>query len=645
MENYGKIITLKELRNLKDCTEIINELKKYEDDIGYRRECSKTQIKAWNLEIQFLVAQLSNSKLSNDVRIIFEYMLPNENTQRPDVILLFKEKVIVLEFKTGGNKVTLDYVAQFMDYQSILKTYHSVVNYNNMDVQSYLVMCDCNACDIDLTELEYKLNDNDKKRILGKDTFKTLVNKMEEVEPLSENEVYEWVNGQRVRGQKIWEVGKCLKEELKNGTENIYSKISSIPYQYLHTTQDKIFELVKKDEKNIIFVSGVPGAGKTMVGLITLFGCHGEHMNARYYTGNGALQNVLSKTLSEKSEIQMLSSFRTNYGNSDFCEERVLIFDEAQRFWKENYKIKCPDPELILKQVKYPENASIICLIGDGQRPGHGEGGIEAWVEELKKNQSWKVYVPKKYIETFKGVNVEQTDELFLDTSLRNHFVDSSKWVELVLAGDAVGAKEELKRLKKMVNVKIKIIRSLPKLYKGSDTGESILQRLKKKRDKNRKDSYLYGVLCSSKNETSRVENLSGGMIEDIVSKYSEAHKWYTGGSCSWYNGDCCNLDNGRIDIGSEMFTQGLELDLPIIFFGGDYYIENKNGKYQWAINVSTSIQRKYGKELSSIMQDTYRILLTRSTEEMILVIPEDPSLDQTYEFFKAAGVEEYEIK
>lgn len=128
MNNFGKIITLKELRNLKDCTEIINELIKYEDDIGYKRECSKTQIKAWNLEIQFLVAQLSNSKLSDDVRIIFEYMLPNENTQRPDVILLFKEKVIVLEFKTGGNKVTLDYVAQFMDYQSILKTYHSVVN-------------------------------------------------------------------------------------------------------------------------------------------------------------------------------------------------------------------------------------------------------------------------------------------------------------------------------------------------------------------------------------------------------------------------------------------------------------------------------------------------------------------------------------
>lgn len=93
------------------------------------------------------------------------------------------------------------------------------------------------------------------------------------------------------------------------------------------------------------------------------------------------------------------------------------------------------------------------------------------------------------------------------------------------------------------------------------------------------------------------------------------------------------------------MFTQGLELDLPILFFGGDYYIENKNGKYQWAINVSTSIQRKYGKELSSIMQDTYRILLTRATEEMILVIPEDPSLDQTYDFFKAVGLEDYKME
>lgn len=640
MNNFGKIITLKELRNLKDCTEIINELKKYEDDIGYRRECSLSQKEAWKSEILFLAAQLSNSKLSDDVRIIFEYMLPNENTQRPDVILLFKEKVIVLEFKTGGNKVTLDYVAQFMDYQSILKTYHSVVNKKNMDVESYLVMCAYNACDIDLTELEYKLDENDKKRILGKDTFRTLVNKMEEVEPLSENEVYEWVNGQRVRGYKVWEVGQRLKEDLKDGTKNIYSKISSIPYQYLHTTQDKIFDLVKKDEKNIIFVSGVPGAGKTMIGLITLFGCHGEHMNARYYTGNGALQNVLSKTLSEKSEIQMLSSFRTNYENSNFCEERVLIFDEAQRFWKENYKIKCPDPELILKKVNYPENASIICLIGDGQRPGHGEGGIEAWVDALKKNPSWKVYVPGNYIETFKDVKVEKVDELFLDTSLRNHFIDLSNWVELVLAGDAVGAKNELTRLKKEVNVKIKIVRSLSKLYEGYYKGESIVQKLKKKRDEMTKDSndnYLYGVLCSSKNEPSRVENLSGGMIQNIVSDHRLANEWY--------NGDCCNLDTGNIKIGSEMFTQGLELDLPILFFGGDYYIENKNGKYQWAINVSTSIQRKYGKELSSIMQDTYRILLTRATEEMILVIPEDPSLDQTYDFFKAVGLEDYKME
>lgn len=46
MNNFGKIITLKELRNLKDCTEIINELKKYEDDIGYRRECSLSQKEA-----------------------------------------------------------------------------------------------------------------------------------------------------------------------------------------------------------------------------------------------------------------------------------------------------------------------------------------------------------------------------------------------------------------------------------------------------------------------------------------------------------------------------------------------------------------------------------------------------------------------
>lgn len=73
--------------------------------------------------------------------------------------------------------------------------------------------------------------------------------------------------------------------------------MKSIPYSDLRAAQDKINELIQKNEKKIIFVSGVPGAGKTLIGMITLFGSLGDQRKARDYIGNGALRNVLSNLM------------------------------------------------------------------------------------------------------------------------------------------------------------------------------------------------------------------------------------------------------------------------------------------------------------------------------------------------------------
>ena len=110
-----------------------------------------------------------------------------------------------------------------------------------------------------------------------------------------------------------------------------------------------------------------------------------------------------------------------------------------------------------------------------------------------------------------------------------------------------------------------------------------------------------------------------------------DAHKWY--------DGECCNTDN--IKIATETFCQGLEVDLPIIFFGGDYLVKKNGDKLERVINPSNYAKKKYGDEIENIMEDTYRILLTRATEEMIIVIPEtlDHRFDDTFNFFKGMGI------
>ncbi len=110
-----------------------------------------------------------------------------------------------------------------------------------------------------------------------------------------------------------------------------------------------------------------------------------------------------------------------------------------------------------------------------------------------------------------------------------------------------------------------------------------------------------------------------------------------------WYSGECC-VEN-PISVATETFCQGLEIDLPILLFGGDYYLEEKDGEQKWSIRDNYQTRQLPDDERETIMQDTYRILMTRTTKNMFIYIPAIPLLDRAFEFFKAVGVEEWPKK
>ena len=505
-------------------------------------------------------------------------------------------------------------------------------------------MCNCNEADIMWEEgVRNKLDDEDIAAVIGCDKFQDLLSSMLDKEAMNYDEVNTWINSKRARSKKIWDQGLEIKNALvSSGTSELYSKVKTIPYSDLRAAQDKINDLLKNDEKQIIFVSGVPGAGKTLIGMLTLFGALGDRKRARYYTGNGALKDVLSN-LMDCRDISIFTSFRRNFiSGNDICNEQVLIFDEAQRFWDGiTNKLGYTDAQGVLN-ARYGQNVSIVCLIGNGQKPMSGEAGIEAWIEPLKSDHSWKVYAPKIHEHEFEGVDAMFYEDLYLNVAKRQHFVDLSKWVEAVLKGDLEKAKRELEIInseKAEDKFGILLTRSLSNLYSKNSNGKCKLEQHKVKRGRD----YLFGLLCSSKNKMEEMAALTNGIIwqkwNSSTRKYDtntyienkDAHKWY--------DGECCNTDN--IKIATETFCQGLEVDLPIIFFGGDYLVKKNGDKFERVINPSNYAKKKYGDEIENIMEDTYRILLTRATEEMIIVIPEtlDHRFDDTFNFFKGMGI------
>ena len=177
-ENVGLVLTIEELINT-DVALIVNKLQEYIEHIGYKKSREENtafnQRDAWNIEIRFLQQQLRMSSLDRNTFILLEYMLPGENTERPDALILLKNELYSLEFKTIGKIIKKEYATQFIDYKTILNEYHQQCIESDIKVHSNLIMCNCNEADIMWEEgVRNKLDDEDIAAVIGCDKFQDL---------------------------------------------------------------------------------------------------------------------------------------------------------------------------------------------------------------------------------------------------------------------------------------------------------------------------------------------------------------------------------------------------------------------------------------------------------------------------------------
>ena len=400
--------------------QILGELTKQ-----HKFELDINQRNAWQEQIKILKKIITNFK---DGYIAFEFEIPRMG-KRIDNILIVEGVIFVLEFKVGESSFQRMDKIQVEDYSLDLKNFHK----GSHDKTIVPILIITNE-DTNLLVSYEKAEDNIYKTINSTpQNLEKIISFVINKENKSKFDYRNWESLPYEPTPTIIEAAKQLYAS--HGVKDLNK--SEGDRENLKITRDSVIEIIKNskmnNEKSICFITGVPGAGKTLAGLDIIRDLTSdnkeEDIRSVYLSGNLPLVTVLRESLARdkaskdkirKSEaerevkqfIQPIHHFRKEQIHSkDAPNEKVIIFDEAQRCWTENelYKylkkkegldINKSEPEVLIEAMNKHENwCVLICLIGGGQEINHGEGGVVEWFSAIKnKFSNWKLYFPNSII-------------------------------------------------------------------------------------------------------------------------------------------------------------------------------------------------------------------------------------------------------
>lgn len=612
------------------------------------------QKNTWKAEIKILKREL---RAFQNGTIIFEYTIPRIGS-RIDNVLIYSGIVFLLEFKVGEDSYPADALEQVTDYALNLRCFHKeshdkfivplLISTEASDVYSQISYLDENALD------PVRCNQCN----IGR-TIKAIADSYAQDYFSAEA----WIDSTYMPTPTIVEAARALYHghQVEDITRHDAGAIN------LSQTTNVINRIIdsskERHKKSICFVTGVPGAGKTLAGLNISVGRQNadKSEHAVFLSGNFPLVNVLQEALArDKSErdhirksdalrevsdfIQIIHHFRDDaVASAAPPYEKVAIFDEAQRAWTEEQLSKFmakkkgelnfnqSEPEFLIEYMnRHDDWAVIICLIGGGQEINTGEAGLLEWFRAINKSfPDWEVWVSDKITDseytngeavTDILKNIHIVPELHLSVSLRSFRCEKvAAFVKALLDVDVTGAREMYGAVRK--NYPIVMTRELERAKtwvrsraKGSQrtglTASSGALRLRK-----------YGIWVESK---------------------IDAPTWFL---------------NGRDDVRSSYFLeetatefdiQGLELDWTIVCW--DANLRFNNNAFEFYRFQGTRWQHINNPVNVSYLKNAYRVLLTRARQGFVIFIPRGDLNDKTmmpmyydgiYRYLKDIGVEE----
>ena len=616
---------------------------------GYQT-LEKSQQNAWERQITILKSQLA--ELTG--YIYFEFSIPRMG-KRVDNIVILGDKIFLLEFKIGSEQYDKHAIDQVIDYALDLRNFHEGSHYANLI--PVLI-----AEKAPIFENNFQRAGNLEQAILL--NAQNLNKFFKYYDSNSLMDVAAWEQSSYKPTPTIIEAAQALYQK-HNVAEITRSDAGAKNLSDTAGCISNIIEQAKQgNKKAICFVTGVPGAGKTLAGLNIanqrLKVAEDEH--AVFLSGNGPLVQVLQEALARnraiknkikketalketRAFIQNIHHFRDEYlKNSQAPTEKVVVFDEAQRAWNQHQTRKFmsqkrgrpnfnqSEPEFLIEVMnRHQDWCVIVCLIGGGQEINTGEAGLIAWMQALQTSYpDWQVhysnlivnqdnYLQDTAIKNWLSMIGVEQNHLHLATSVRSFRSEKvSAWVHALLDMD-----EQAKSLWKEIQSNYPIVLTRD------------LQKAKAWVKAQAKGSERYGLVASS--GARRLKALGVHVKSEI-------------NVANWFLNPKYDVRSSYFleDVATEFDVQGLELDWVCLAWGENFYYQDNQWCYQsfkgykWQ-NINKEEDKQFTK-------NAYRVLLTRARQGMVIWIPEGSENDNTrqkefydgtYQYLKSIGISE----
>lgn len=623
----------------------------------------KPQLNAWSAQIALLKEALRC--LNSPGRVYFEYIIPRLG-KRIDCVLLIRHVLFVLEFKVGESDFNTSALDQVWDYALDLKNFHE--SSHEVPVAPLLI-----ATEAVPGELSPHGTIHDDRLLrpvrVGRGQIGGALRTCLEALQGDDISATRWETGRYLPTPTIVEAARALYAG--HSVEQISR--SDAGARNLSRTSKAVDRIIAESRalhrKSICFVTGVPGAGKTLVGLDVAH----RHMNPEsdlysvFLSGNGPLVSVLREALSRdlvqksadegkpirKGEARdQVGAFIQNVHHfRDDCladanrppVEHVALFDEAQRAWnlkqtqafmsrkKGQADFSQSEPEFLISCLnRHTDWAVVVCLVGGGQEINTGEAGIGEWVDALARQfDDWHVHLSPKLsgtefrakvvLESLKHLpRVSFDEDMHLTTSMRSFRAETlSDFVKLVLDIEQESARAAFQHL----HSRYPIV-----LTRSVEHAKGWLRE-------QARGSERYGLVVSS-----QALRLKPHAI-DVRVDVDPVH---------WFLHDKEDVRSSYYleDVATEFQVQGLELDWVGVVWDADLRYSDNGWRHHSF--VGTRWQNVVATDRKRYLENAYRVLLTRARQGMVIVVPEgdvkDPTradtlYDPTYIYLQSLGL------
>ena len=604
---------------------------------------SPSEYRSWTSTVPHLQREVGEvvryDNAAGSYTAVLEYQLPLE-ARRIDAVFLLHDGVAVIELK-GKAAATAADVDQAHAYARDLANYHRDCHQRRVvpilvptemrgAVQraGHVHVCPPHRLDELLAEVDAKSRPDrmDPERFLSADAYRPLPSLIQAARAL--------FNSRRV--PRLW-----------RSLANTDAAVDGI--------HDIIREAAATRTRRLVLVTGVPGAGKTLVGLRMAHSEEPDRLASRnspssaiFLSGNGPLVQVLQYQLKSaggggRAFVRSVKDYVRTYGHAggNVPDHHVIIFDEAQRAFDapkvaDTHKLplgraRSEPQEFVAIAERLPDWCVVIGLIGAGQEIHIGEeAGIGQWADAVRgtaDGDAWTVHGPSGIRSEFPGLKFRVHQSLSLDTSLRAHLAaDLDRFVDGLV--NAAGSRDE--------TVLAQLAESLERsghhlrLCRDLRVGKAYLRdRYADQPDKR------FGLMTSSRDKAL-------GRVVPAHQQFDADFRWRSQARllAPWYvepeehPGSCRHLHRSI----TEFEAQGLELDGVLLGWGTDFVRSER----AWDTSLMTQYRRGKGqaqvRNPGQLRANAYRVLLTRARDVTVVYVPDLSESEDTAAFLERVG-------